>query len=391
MTLARRSLHFVVLLGLVSLFADVTYEGARSITGPYMALLGAGAAAVGFVAGFGEMASYALRLASGWLADRTRRYWMLTLAGYTVNLAAVPLLALAGRWETAALLIVLERAGKAMRTPARDAMLSHAAVNVGRGWAFGLHEALDQAGAVAGPLLVAWALAARRSYGWAFAMLGIPAALALAVLVAARMLYPSPRDLEPKAEALEARGLPRVFWLYVGAAGFLAAGYADFALIAFHFQTSALITGPWIAMLYAAAMGLDGAAALALGRLYDRIGLSLLSIAALVAAPFAALVFVGNRSLALAGLALWAMGMGAQESVLRAAIGAMAPRDRRAAAYGVFHAAYGVCWFAGSAIMGLLYGVSRAALAGFSALLIAAAAGLFLLAGRRAQRAGIQP
>jgi MFS-type transporter involved in bile tolerance (Atg22 family) len=391
MTPARRSLHFVVLLGLVSLFADVTYEGARSITGPYLALLGAGAAAVGFVAGFGEMAGYALRLASGWLADRTRRYWWLTLAGYAVNLAAVPLLALAGRWQTAALLIVLERAGKAMRTPARDAMLSHAAVNVGRGWAFGLHEALDQVGAVAGPLAVAWALAARRSHAWAFAMLGIPAALALGVLAAARILYPSPRELEPKSEALETRGLPRVFWLYLAAAGLLAAGYADFALIAFHFQASALVSAPWIAILYAAAMGLDGAAALALGRLYDRIGLPLLGVTALVAAPFAALTFLGERRLGLAGLALWAIGMGAQESVLRAAIGALAPPQRRAAAYGVFHAAYGLCWFAGSAIMGLLYGVSRAALAGFSASLIAAAAGLFLLAGRRAQRAGIHP
>jgi len=391
MTPARRSLHFVVLLGLVSLFADVTYEGARSITGPYLALLGAGAAAVGFVAGLGEMAGYALRLASGWLADRTRRYWLLTLAGYAVNLAAVPLLALAGRWQTAALLIVLERAGKAMRTPARDAMLSHAAVNVGRGWAFGLHEALDQVGAVAGPLAVAWALAARRSHAWAFAMLGIPAALALGVLAAARILYPSPRELEPKSEALETRGLPRVFWLYLAAAGLLAAGYADFALIAFHFQASALVSAPWIAILYAAAMGLDGAAALALGRLYDRIGLPLLGVTALVAAPFAALTFLGERRLGLAGLALWAIGMGAQESVLRAAIGALAPPQRRAAAYGVFHAAYGLCWFAGSAIMGLLYGVSRAALAGFSASLIAAAAGLFLLAGRRAQRAGIHP
>jgi predicted MFS family arabinose efflux permease len=289
------------------------------------------------------------------------------------------------------LLIVLERAGKAMRTPARDAMLSHAAVNVGRGWAFGLHEALDQVGAVAGPLAVAWALAARRSHAWAFAMLGIPAALALGVLAAARILYPSPRELEPKSEALETRGLPRVFWLYLAAAGLLAAGYADFALIAFHFQASALVSAPWIAILYAAAMGLDGAAALALGRLYDRIGLPLLGVTALVAAPFAALTFLGERRLGLAGLALWAIGMGAQESVLRAAIGALAPPQRRAAAYGVFHAAYGLCWFAGSAIMGLLYGVSRAALAGFSASLIAAAAGLFLLAGRRAQRAGIHP
>ncbi|MCS7314385.1 MAG: MFS transporter [Bryobacterales bacterium] len=389
--IARSSLYFVVLLGLVSLLADATYEGARSVSGPYLALLGAGAAAVGFVAGLGEMAGYALRLLSGLIADRTRRYWAIAIGGYLVNLAAVPLLALAGSWRVAALLIVAERAGKAMRTPARDAMLSHAAANLGRGWAFGLHEALDQLGAVAGPALVAWTLSAHGSYRRAFLLLGIPAALAIATLAMARALWPHPRELEGKSPPPATDGLPPLFWLAVGGAALWAAGYADFALIAYHLQGEQLFDGPSIAILYAAAMGWDGLAALWLGRLYDRIGLRLISFVALAAAPCALLVFTGNKAASLAGLALWATGMGAQESVLRAAVAELAPGERRASAYGIFHAAYGVSWFAGSALMGLLYGVSCGALAGFSVSMLLGAAWLFGLASRRHQRSGNQP
>ena len=139
----NHALKFIILLGIVSLFADMTYEGARSITGPYLALLGASAAVVGFVAGFGELVGYALRLVSGYMADKTRRYWAMTIIGYAVNLLAVPLLALAGNWPMAAILLIAERMGKAIRTPPRDVMLSHAASQVGRGWGFGLHEAMD--------------------------------------------------------------------------------------------------------------------------------------------------------------------------------------------------------------------------------------------------------
>jgi predicted MFS family arabinose efflux permease len=224
----------VVLLGLVSLLADVTYEGARSITGPYLSLLGASAAAVGLVAGAGELIGYALRLASGVLADRTRRYWLLTIAGYTLNLAAVPLLALAGRWEIAAALMVAERTGKAIRTPARDAMLAHATKTLGRGWGFGLHEAMDQIGALAGPLLVAAALARSGSYRNGFAWLAIPAALALVALLIAWRTLPRPEELEPRGGSLEGRFLPRAFWLYAGACGLMAAGFVDFPLIAYH-------------------------------------------------------------------------------------------------------------------------------------------------------------
>ncbi len=373
-----RRVRFIVLLGLVSLFADMTYEGARSITGPYLAILGAGAAAVGAVAGFGELAGYVFRLVSGPLADRTRRYWAITITGYAVNLLAVPLLALAGRWETAALLIVLERTGKALRTPARDVMLSYATREVGRGWGFGVHEALDQIGALAGPLLVAWTLHARGGYPRAFAVLAAPALAALAVLAMARLLYPEPRKLDSAAQPSPAKGLPRAFWVYVAASGLVAAGYVDFALIAFHLKNAALTPETWIPLLYAAAMGVDALAALGFGRLFDRLGVPVLAIVSLIAAPLAPLVFLGRAGSAVAGIMLWGVGLGAQESVLRAAVAEMAPAERRGAAYGTFQAVFGCSWFAGSALMGVLYEISLPALAAVSAALQLASVPLFL-------------
>ena len=183
-----KAMRFVLLLGVVSLLADVTYEAARSISGPFLAVLGASAALVGLVAGLGELIGYGLRVVSGILSDRTGRYWTMTLLGYAVNLLAVPALALAGRWEVAAVLLIAERFGKSIRTPARDAMLSHAAADVGRGWAFGINEAMDQIGAVLGPLLMAAVLAWKNDYRDGFAILLIPSLLALSVLVIARFI-----------------------------------------------------------------------------------------------------------------------------------------------------------------------------------------------------------
>jgi len=358
----------VVLLGVVSLFADMTYEGARSVTGPFLAVLGASGTAVGLIAGLGELIGYSLRLAAGYLADRTGRYWAITLAGYGLNMIAVPLLALAGRWEIAAALMICERVGKAIRTPARDTMLSHATHQVGHGWGFGLHEALDQAGAVLGPLIVAAVLATGGEYRTAFAVLLVPATVTLGTLVLARWLYPSPRDLEPATPTPQGRGFPRAFWLYVAAAALVAAGYADFPLIAYHFGKTSVVPVGWIPVFYAVAMGVDALAALAFGRCFDRFGLATLIVAVLCSALFAPLVFLGGFYPALGGMALWGIGMGAQESILRAAIAGMVPRDRRGVAYGVFSSSYGLAWFAGSAAMGILYDVSLPTLIGFSVL-----------------------
>jgi len=354
----QSALKFVVLIGVVSLFADMTYEGARSITGPYLAVLGATGTIVGVVAGFGELVGYGLRLVSGYISDRTGRYWPITLVGYVINMLAVPLLALAGSWPLAALLMIAERAGKAIRNPPRDAMLSHATQEMGRGWGFGIHEALDQIGAVLGPLIVTAVLYFKGSYQTGFAVLLVPALLALSVLLAARLLYPHPRDLETILPELETKGFSRKFWLYLVAASLVGAGYIDFPLIAYHFEKASVVSDNWIPVFYAVAMGVDALAALLFGYLFDRIGFSILITVSFVSAFFAPLVLLGGFYLALVGMGLWGVGMGAQESIMRAAIAEMVPINRRASAYGIFNAGYGLLWFLGSALMGFLYDVS---------------------------------
>ncbi len=377
-----RSLLFVVLLGLVSLCADMTYEGARSITGPFLATLGASGAVVGFVSGLGELVGYVLRLASGYLSDRTRRYWLLTFTGYTVNLLAVPLLALTGHWVTASTLIVIERLGKAIRTPARDAMLSHATRQIGHGWGFGLHEAMDQIGAVLGPLIVFATLSYRSDYRLGFAVLLAPALLALAMLTVARMQFPRPQDLEVKVVHLETRGFSSTYWLYLGAVGLVAAGYADFPLIAYHFGKTAVVSSQHIALFYALAMGVDAIGALILGRLFDRIGFHTLTLASLISAGFAPLAFLGGFGGAVAGAVLWGIGMSAQESVMRAAIAKLVSPERRGTGFGVFHTGYGIAWFAGSALMGWLYDRSVMALVAFSVAAQLCAMVVFVLLAR---------
>lgn len=362
----NNALKFIVLMGVVSLFADMTYEGARSITGPYLAILGASAVTVGFVAGFGELAGYVLRFFSGRFIDSTGRYWAVTIGGYLINLLAVPLLALAGSWEMAAVLIIIERLGKGIRVPPRDVMLSHACSQVGQGWGFGLQEALDQTGAILGPLIVAVILFYHGNYQAGFAFLLLPAVLAILVLLVSRFLYPHPHELEVEVPYLDAKGFRRVYWLYIMAAALIAAGFADFALIAYHFQKAALVSATLIPIFYAVAMGVDGVAALIFGRLFDKMGLSIMIVVALISSLFAPLIFLGGFYLAFIGMVLWGISMGAQESIMRSAVAVMSTIKRRGSAYGIFHTIYGVSWFAGSLIMGWLYDFSIAYLVVFS-------------------------
>jgi MFS family permease len=365
--------RFIVLLGFVSLFGDMTYEGARSIVGPYLATLGASATVVGIIAGFGELAGYAIRLVSGYIGDRTGRYWTVTIAGYVLNLFAIPLLALAGSWESAAILIVAERMGRALRTPTRDAMLSHAASRAGAGWAFGLHEAMDTTGAIVGPLALSAALYFGRGYKVGFAMLAVPAFLSIIVLFAARLQFPAPHNLEAAEPITEPTALPHIFWIYSASAAFIAAGYADFSLLAYHFGKTAMVATPWVPVLYAVAMAAAAVTALGLGFLFDRAGIAILVPVTIVSAISAPLAFLGGPLLVAIGVICWGIGMGAQESVMRAAIASIAPRDRRGTAFGLFHAIFGIAWFAGSALLGIVYDHSVLGVAVVSLLLQLAA------------------
>jgi len=381
--LRNRALKFVVLIGVVSFFADFTYEGARSITGPYLAILGASATLVGFIAGFGELLGYGLRLVSGRLSERTGEFWPITLFGYVVQMSAVPLLALAPNWQIAGLLIMVERIGKAIRNPPRDVMLSHAAKQIGYGWGFGLHEALDQFGALFGPLVVAAVLAARGNYKTAFAILLVPAIVTLLLLVFARFSYPKPEDLEVSVSNVEASGLPPVFWIYLVGAGLVAAGFADFSLMAYHFEKASVIPNIWVPVFYSVAMGVSGIGSLLFGHLFDRVGIWILVPLTLIAAASAPLVFLGGFWVALIGSALWGLGMGVHESIIPAAVATMVPHQRRPSAYGIFTAGYGVSWFVGSVIIGRLYDVSVFALIVFSVLAQMVAIPIFVNVNKR--------
>ncbi len=354
--LRRHALAFVLGIGVLSFFADFTYEGSRSIVGPWLGMLGASALMISATTGAGELAGYALRLLSGPAADRTGAYWPIIIVGYVVQMTSVPAMALVHTWPQAAALLITERIGKALRNPPRDALLAHAGSRLGGyGWAFGLHEALDQAGAVLGPLLVAAALAARANYRLAFAALAVPAAINLALVLVARMLYPRPQDLEARGVNLSGRQMRADFWIYLAGAALVAAGFVDYPLIAFHWRQGDTVGIAWVPVLYAIAMAVAGTGSLVFGRLYDRHGLVVLIPLTLASALFAPLVFYGNFGFALIGTALWGLGTGVHESVIPAALSHRVPTHRRASAYGLFTAGYGIAWFCGSVIIGALY------------------------------------
>lgn len=376
------ALKFVILIGVVSFFADFTYEGARSVTGPFLAILGATGALVGFIAGLGELLGYGLRLVSGRLSERSGEFWPITLFGYVVQMSAVPLLALAPNWQIAGLLIVAERIGKAIRNPPRDVMLSHAARQIGYGFGFGLHEALDQFGALFGPLVVAFILAGRGNYRTAFAALLVPAIITVCLLVIARFLYPKPENLEVSVPNVHGTGLPRVFWVYLAGAALVAAGFADFSLMAFHFEKAAVVPKTWVPLFYSIAMAVSGIGSLLFGRLFDRAGFWILIPLTLIAAVSTPLVFLGGFWLALVGSALWGLGMGVHESIIPAAVATMVPQQRRPSAYGIFTAGYGVFWFVGSVIIGKLYDVSLTGLIVFSIVAQLAAIPIFAIVRR---------
>jgi predicted MFS family arabinose efflux permease len=354
--LSSLAFKFVVTIGIVNLFADMTYEGARSITGPFLASLGASAVMVAVIAGGGELFGYVLRSVAGYFADKTQKYWLVILFGYALNMLVVPALALAGNWPIAGLLIVAERTGRGIRKPAVDAMLSYAGKSIGRGWVFGLNEGLDQAGATFGPLIVALVLYLRGGYRMGFGVLLVSSLLCLFTLILARVWYPRPHELEEKAtEFLETKGFSKTFWIYVAGGALIAAGFADFSLISFHFKKAASISDTEVALFYALAMGASAITNLVFGRLFDRIGFSVAVVGFLVGALFAPFVFLGGFGLILTGMALWGVGLGAQNTMLKAMLSGVIPAAKRSTGFGLFYTVFGVGWFLGSAAMGFLY------------------------------------
>jgi MFS family permease len=395
-------LRFVLAFGVVSLLADFVYEGARSVAGPFLAELGASAALVGFVTGAGEAVALVFRLFTGRVSDRTGRHWALSIAGYAVTVISVPLLAAAQTLWQAAALVVAERFGKAVRTPARDTMLAHAGVGLGRGWAFAVHEAMDQTGALVGPLVVA-AMVAVSGYRLAFAVLALPGALTLLLLFWLRAAVPAPGGYgEPRGEEDSGAGaagtgassqpaFSRAFWTYAAFTALSMAGFATFGILGYHLQVRHVVPDAQIPLIYALAMGTAALAALASGRAYDRSGLRALVIAPPLAALMAPLSFSTTPALVWAGGAVWGAALGVHESTLRAAVADMVPAVRLGAGYGTFTAVYGLAWLTGGTIVGALYGRSVTAAIWFSIGLQALALVVFVALLTRWGRDGADP
>lgn len=373
------ALVFIVLMGIVSLFGDIVYEGARSVTGPYLLIMGASALTVSVVAGLGEFLGYGVRFLSGYFADRTRNYWIFTISGYLM-IGAIPLLVFAGSWESAALLLIIERIGKGIRSPSKDAILSHAAKEVGRGFGFGLHEAMDQIGAIAGPLLFSAALLLTGDYQVGFALMSVPFLLLVIALVIAWLKLPEPELLEENVDdAKQTDGFPRIMVPYSIFTACIMAGFLVFPLMAYHFKQLSIVPDAQIPVFYAIAMGVDAVVALVIGKAYDRKGIRVLCILPVLGACIPFLAFSLGYMAALLGTVLWGAAMGVQETVLRAAVADYTHIRRRGTAYGILNTVYGAAWFAGSVVMGLLYEFDIRLLIGFVVIMQTGGFALFYL------------
>ena len=399
-----QAMLFILMFGVVSLFSDMTHEGASSIRGAYLDLLGASAGVIGFISGLGELIGYSMRYVFGKWVDKTKQYWSMTVAGYILDVLAVPALALVGEhgWIAACVLLVIQRMGKAIKKPAKDTIMSFAASQEGVGKSFGIQEVLDQIGAFLGPVLLYLVMLFRTEgtafeiYAACFAVLAIPGAITILLLLLTRRKFPNPEQFEPTPKEYVPFRLKKEFLLYIGGISLFAFGFIDYSIILMHVsrtytelaaglaETSALVSSGTLPLLYAGAMLVDAVAALFFGMLFDKKGIRALVWSTLLSAPFAVFVFGAHSvPMLLLGIALWGIGMGAQESILKAAVTSMVPKTSRATGYGIFECSFGVFWFLGSWLLGVLYDVSLPAMIAVSVTAQLAAIPLYIAAAKR--------
>ena len=374
-----QAMLFIVFFGIVSLFSDMTHEGASSIRGAYFTILGASAGAIGFVSGLGELIGYSMRYVFGRIADKRKNYWFMTIFGYVIDVLAVPALALVGEngWIAAAILLIIQRMGKAIKKPAKDTIMSFAASQEGVGKSFGIQEMLDQIGAFLGPVLLYLVMLFKTTgttfeiYSTCFAVLAIPGAITIIMLLVTRKKFPNPENFEPEAKEFIPFEMKKSFKYYIVGISLFAFGFIDYSLVIMHIsrnftsiagglaETSSIINSGTIPLLYAGAMPVDAIAALIFGYMYDKKGVKVLVLSTIISAPFSAFVFMGKSvPMVLVGVVLWGIGMGAQESILKAAVTTMVPKSSRATGYGIFECSFGIFWFLGSRLLGVLYDVS---------------------------------
>ena len=402
-----QAMIFIILFGIVSLFSDMTHEGASSIRGAYMSLLGASAGAIGFVSGLGELIGYSMRYVFGKLTDKTKRYWFMTIAGYVLDVLAVPALALVGEhgWIAACGLLIIQRMGKAIKKPAKDTIMSFAASQEGVGKSFGIQEVLDQIGAFLGPVLLYVVMLFKTEgstfeiYSRCFAVLAVPGAITILLLLITKYKFPNPENFEPEEKRFTPFKVKKEFIFYIAGISLFAFGFIDYSIIIMHVsktytnisaqltETSSLVNSGTLPLLYAGAMLVDAVAALVFGLMYDKKGVKALAWSTVISAPFAILVFgTKSTSALLLGIALWGVGMGAQESILKADVTKMVPKSSRATGYGVLECSFGVFWFLGSWLLGVLYDISIPAMITVSVVSQLAAIPLYIASDKLANR-----
>ena len=375
------AMTFLLLFGIVSLFSDMTHEGAASIQGAYMSLLGASAAVIGFVSGLGELVGYSMRYVFGRITDRTKKYWPMTIAGYLIDILAVPLLAFVGPngWIWACILLVVQRMGKAIKKPAKDTIMSFAATQEKVGRSFGIQEMLDQIGAFLGPLLLYVVMLFRtdgdtfKTYSLCFLFLIVPAVLTIALLFLTKHKFPNPDQFEPEPKTYVPFKMKKSFIFYIVGISLFAFGFIDYSLVAMHISNvyiaegNTFITSETLPLLYSGAMLIDAVSAIVFGKLYDRFGVASLILATVISGLFAIFIFAfDSLPMLLAGIAMWGIGMGAQDSILKAAVTTMVPKNSRATGYGIFECSFGIFWFLGSWLLGVLYDCSIVAMVSVS-------------------------
>ncbi|MDE1823000.1 MAG: MFS transporter, partial [Candidatus Micrarchaeota archaeon] len=329
----------IILIGMVSLFADFTYEGSRSIIPQFFTTtLGGSVFLLGVVLGLGEFVGYVFRLVSGKLADVTHRYWQITFIGYAINLFAVPLLALSGNFIIAAFLIFAERLGKATRAPSKDFIISAVSARKNMGRSFAINQALDQTGAVVGPIAMSLIILYGGGYREGFAFLAIPAVLAMLFLATAYMRHKDVGALK-KREPKNGMMSSRKFMIYSIAVAVSAAGLYQTPFVLYGAQGS--ISAYLIPIIFMVAMIGEGLFGFLFGMLYDRIG-RVLVYAGLAFTGIIPFILLSHSPLSfyIAALVIGA-AIGVQDTVMRAVVGTMIPKERRGFSYGIFNSFYG--------------------------------------------------
>jgi MFS family permease len=364
----------IILFGVISLLGDMVYESARGANSQYFNLLSISAAQVGLVFGIGEFLGYFLRLLAGVLSDKSGKHWIFIFVGYGM-LLVVPFMGFTMNWNILVILILMERIGKSLRNPAKDTVLSGIAENqVGTGFAFGLQEALDQIGALAGPLIFTsvFFMTGKNGipeYQLSYKLLFIPfVLLMLFVTHAYRSIKRNNLIADLKKREFCSERLEPTFWIYTAFTFFCTLGFVNFSIIGYHLKVSNLMSDGNITLLYSGAMAVDAIAALLVGKAYDRMKkekeMKTGGLAVLMAIPFFTLLLPfmtvsSSITLIITGMAIFGVVMGTHETIMRSAIADITPFHKRGTGYGVFNAVYGLAFLIGSALMGWLYDLNQ--------------------------------